>query len=236
MFDRLELLIGKDNLEKIKSKKVLVVGIGGVGGSVVTSLVRSGIENIVIIDFDTVDITNLNRQVIAYQSTIGMKKTDAMEKLINEINPTCNIVKYDLFLDSENIKEIIERERPDYIVDACDSKETKKAIILEALNKKIKFITSMGTGNKLDPTKLEITDIRKTVNDPLARIFRKWVKDNRINDKILVLSSREVPIKTGNVVASNSFVPNSAGLLITSYIINDIINDIILNKMFMKGE
>ena len=232
MFDRLELLIGKDNLEKIKSKKVLVVGIGGVGGSVVTSLVRSGIENIVIIDFDTVDITNLNRQVIAYQSTIGMKKTDAMEKLINEINPTCNIVKYDLFLDSENIKEIIERERPDYIVDACDSKETKKAIILEALNKKIKFITSMGTGNKLDPTKLEITDIRKTVNDPLARIFRKWVKDNRINDKILVLSSREVPIKTGNVVASNSFVPNSAGLLITSYIINDII----LNKMFMKGE
>lgn len=232
MFDRLELLIGKDNLEKIKSKKVLVVGIGGVGGSVVTSLVRSGIENIVIIDFDTVDITNLNRQVIAYQSTIGMKKTDAMEKLINEINPTCNIVKYDLFLDSENIKEIIERERPDYIVDACDSKETKKAIILEALNKKIKFITSMGTGNKLDPTKLEITDIRKTVNDPLARIFRKWVKDNKINEKIPVLSSREVPIKTGNVVASNSFVPNSAGLLITSYIINDII----LNKMFMKGE
>ena len=184
MFDRLELLIGKDNLEKIKSKKVLVVGIGGVGGSVVTSLVRSGIENIVIIDFDTVDITNLNRQVIAYQSTIGMKKTDAMEKLINEINPTCNIVKYDLFLDSENIKEIIERERPDYIVDACDSKETKKAIILEALNKKIKFITSMGTGNKLDPTKLEITDIRKTVNDPLARIFRKWVKDNKINELI----------------------------------------------------
>lgn len=232
MFDRLELLIGKDNLEKIKSKKVLVVGIGGVGGSVVTSLVRSGIENIVIIDFDTVDITNLNRQVIAYQSTIGMKKTDAMEMLINEINPTCNIVKYDLFLDSENIKEIIEKEKPDYIVDACDSKETKKAIILESLKRKIKFISSMGTGNKLDPTKLEITDIRKTVNDPLARIFRKWVKDNKINDKIVVLSSKEVPKKTGNVVASNSFVPNSAGLLITSYIINDII----MNKMFMKGE
>ena len=232
MFDRLELLIGKDNLEKIKSKKVLVVGIGGVGGSVVTSLVRSGIKNIVIIDFDTVDITNLNRQVIAYQSTIGMKKTDAMEKLINEINPTCNIVKYDLFLDSENIKEIIERERPDYIVDACDSKETKKAIIIEALKRKIKFISSMGTGNKLDPTKLEITDIRKTVNDPLARIFRKWVKDSKINDKIMVLSSREVPKKTGNVVASVSFVPNSAGFLISSYIINDIIS----NKMFMKGE
>lgn len=232
MFDRLELLIGKDNLEKIKSKKVLVVGIGGVGGSVVTSLVRSGIENIVIIDFDTVDITNLNRQVIAYQSTIGMKKTDAMEKLINEINPTCNIKKYDLFLDNNNINEIFDKENPDYIIDACDSKDAKKAIIIEALKRKIKFISSMGTGNKLDPTKLEITDIRKTVNDPLARIFRKWVKDSKINDKIMVLSSREVPKKTGNVVASVSFVPNSAGFLISSYIINDIIS----NKMFMKGE
>lgn len=232
MFDRLELLIGKDNLDKIKSKKVLVVGIGGVGGSAVTSLIRSGIENIVLIDFDSVDITNLNRQAVAYQSTIGMKKVDAMEKIIKEINPSCNISKYDLFLDSNNIKEIFDNEKPDYIIDACDSKETKKSIILEALNRKIKFISSMGTGNKLDPTKLEITDIRKTVNDPLARIFRKWVKDNKINSKITVLSSREVPKKTGNVVASNSFVPNSAGLLITSYIINDII----LNKMFMKGE
>lgn len=232
MFDRLELLIGKDNLDKIKSKKVLVVGIGGVGGSAVTSLIRSGIENIVLIDFDSVDITNLNRQAVAYQSTVGMKKVDAMEKIIKEINPSCNISKYDLFLDSNNIKEIFDNEKPDYIIDACDSKETKKSIILEALNRKIKFISSMGTGNKLDPTKLEITDIRKTVNDPLARIFRKWVKDNKINSKITVLSSREVPKKTGNVVASNSFVPNSAGLLITSYIINDII----LNKMFMKGE
>lgn len=232
MFNRLELLIGKDNLEKIANTKVLVVGLGGVGGSVVTSLVRSGIKDIVIIDFDTVDITNLNRQVIAFQSTIGMKKTDAMEKLLKDINPLCNIRKYNLFLTKENISEILDKENPSFIVDACDSKDTKKAIILESLKRKIKFISSMGTGNKLDPSKLEITDIRKTQNDPLARIFRKWIKDNKINSKIPVLCSKEVPKKTGKVVASTSFVPNSAGLLISSYVINNIIE----NKLFMKGD
>jgi len=231
MFDRLELLIGKENLLKIMNTKVLVVGIGGVGGSVVTSLVRSGIKDIVVIDFDTVDITNLNRQVVAYQSTIGMKKTTVMEKLVHEINPECNIKSYDLFLTSENIKEILDRENPHYIIDACDSKDTKKAIILEAIERKIKFISSMGTGNKMDPSKLEITDIRKTINDPLARIFRKWVKDNKINNKIPVLCSKEVPKNRGKIVSSNSFVPNSAGLLISSYIINDIIE----NTMVVEG-
>lgn len=225
MFDRLELLIGKENLEKIKQTKVLIVGIGGVGGSCVTSLVRSGIEDIVIIDFDTVDITNLNRQVVAYTSTIGKKKVDVMENLIKEINPSCKITKYDLFLNEENIKEILDKETPKFIIDACDSKETKKEIILESLKRKIKFISSMGTGNKLDPSQLEITDIRKTENDPLARIFRKWVKDNKINSKIPVLCSKEVPKKCGNIVASTSFVPNSAGLLIGSYVIKEIINE-----------
>lgn len=228
MFDRLELLIGKENLDKIFNTKVLVVGLGGVGGSCVTSLVRSGIKDIVIIDFDTVDITNLNRQVIAFTSTIGKKKTDVMEKLIKEINPLCNVIKYDLFLNKDNIKEMLDKEKPDFIIDACDSKDTKKEIILESLKRKIKFISSMGTGNKMDPSKLEITDIRKTENDPLARIFRKWVKDEKINKKIPVLCSKEVPKKCGNVVASNSFVPNSAGLLISSYVINEIIE----NKIF----
>ena len=225
MFERFELLIGKENLQKINNTKVLIVGIGGVGGSVVTSLVRSGIKDIVIIDFDVVDITNINRQTVAYHSTIGMKKIDVMEKIIKDINPLANIKKYDLFLDNENIKEILDLESPDFIIDACDAKETKKSIILESSKRKIKFISSMGTGNKMDPSKLEITDIRKTVNDPLARIFRKWVKDNNINFKIPVLSSTELPIKTGKIVASNSFVPNSAGLLISSYVINEIINN-----------
>ena len=225
MFERLELLIGKEALKKIKKSKILIVGIGGVGGSIATSLVRSGVQNIVLIDFDIVDITNINRQVVAYYSTIGLKKVDVMKKMLLDINPSIVVKTYEIFVDKDNIKIILDDENPTYIIDACDSKETKKALILEAISRKIKFISSMGTGNKMNPSDLEITDIRKTVNDPLARIFRKWVKDNKIKNKITVLSSRELPIKTGNIVASNSFVPRSAGLLITSYVIKDIIND-----------
>ncbi len=225
MFERLELLIGKEALKKIKKSKILIVGIGGVGGSIATSLVRSGVQNIVLIDFDIVDITNINRQVVAYYSTIGLKKVDVMKKMLLDINPSIVVKTYEIFVDKDNIKIILDDENPTYIIDACDSKETKKALILEAISRKIKFISSMGTGNKMNPSDLEITDIRKTVNDPLARIFRKWVKDNKIKNKITVLSSRELPIKTGNIVASNSFVPTSAGLLITSYVIKDIIND-----------
>ena len=224
MFDRLELLIGKDNINKIKSTKVLIVGVGGVGGECALSLIRSGIENITIVDFDKVDISNINRQVVAFHSTIGKKKVDVLENIIKDINPDCKVSKYDLFLNKENIKEILDKESPDFIIDCCDSKETKKEIIKESLNRSINFISSMGTGNKMDPSLLEITDIRKTNNDPLARIFRKWVKDEKIKDKIPVLCSKEVPIHSGNVVASNSFVPNSAGLLISSYVIRKIID------------
>ena len=223
MFDRLKLLIGEENLNKISNTKVLVVGVGGVGGEAVISLVRSGIKNITIVDFDKVDITNLNRQVVAYQSTIGKLKVDVLENLIKDINPECNVVKYPIFLDKDNIKEIFDNGSFDFVIDCCDSKDTKKAIIMESLNRNIDFISSMGTGNKLDPTELEIVDIRKTNNDPLARIFRKWVKDEKINKKIPVLCSKEVPVRSGNVVASNSFVPNSAGLLISSYVIRKII-------------
>lgn len=223
MFERIELLIGKDNLNKIQSTKILIVGIGGVGGECALSLVRSGIKDIVIIDFDKVDITNINRQVVAFQSTIGKKKVDVLENIIKDINPECNVNKYDIYLDKNNIKEIFDKESPSFIIDCCDSKETKKEIIKESLARNIKFISSMGTGNKMDPSLLEITDIRKTNNDPLARIFRKWIKDEKINKKIPVLCSKEVPIHSGNVVASNSFVPNSAGLLITSYVIREII-------------
>lgn len=224
MFERFERLIGEENLNNISSKTILVVGIGGVGGYTVTSLVRSGVSNIIIIDFDTVDITNINRQIIAYHSTIGKKKVDVMESMLLDINPNVNIIKYDLFLNPDNINEIFSKHKIDYIIDACDFISTKKSIIEYSLNNNIKLISSMGTGNRFDPTKLEITDIRKTNNDPIARIIRKWVKDNKINKKILVLCSTEVPKKTGNVVGSNSFVPSSAGLIITSYIIKDIIN------------
>ena len=225
MFERLRLLIGEDNLNKIRNKTILVVGVGGVGGYTVASLVRSGVEKIIIIDYDNVDITNINRQIIAFHSTIGKKKVDVLEKMLLDINPDVNVIKYDLYLDENNLLEIFSKHKIDYIVDACDAMRTKKAIIKYALDNDIKFISSMGTGNKMDPTKLEITDIRKTNNDPVARIIRKWVKDNRINKKIPVLCSTEIPKKVGNVVSSNSFVPSTAGLIITSYIINDIIKE-----------
>lgn len=223
MFERFEKMIGLDNLVNINNKKVLVVGIGGVGGECVLSLVRSGISNITLVDYDIVDITNLNRQVVAYRSTVGMKKTEVLKNIILDINPECNVLCKDVFLDDKIISEII-LDDYDYVIDACDTVKTKKAIIKECIKKDIKVISSMGTGNKLDPSMLEICDIRKTINDPLARIMRKWVKDEKINKKVMVLSSKELPIKVDGVVSSNSFVPNSAGLLIASYVIRDIIN------------
>ncbi len=223
MFDRTEKLIGSENLNLISTKSVLIVGLGGVGSSAILSLVRSGISKVIIIDYDDVDISNINRQLIAFDSTVGKKKTLVCEEMIKNINPECEVIKYDVFLDGNNISKIIDDNLPDYIIDACDSVATKQALITESLKRKIKIISCMGTGNKLNPLDLEITDIRKTVNDPLARVMRSWVNKNKIKDKIMVLSSREVPIKKGRVIASMCFVPNTAGILIANYIIKDII-------------
>ena len=221
MFEREELLIG-EKINNIKSKTVLVLGLGGVGGYVVESLVRAGISKLVIVDNDVVDITNLNRQVISLHSNIGMKKVDAWEKRIKDINPNCEVVKIDDFITIDNI-DILFNDSIDYVVDACDTISTKKELIRKCIKKRIKFISSMGTGNKFDPTKLEIIDIRKTSYDPIAKIIRKMVKDERINDKIMVICSTEKPVKTKEKVGSISYVPSVAGLLCTSYIINDIL-------------
>lgn len=224
-FDRFKKLISEDSFENISSKTVLVVGVGGVGGYVVEALVRSGIGKIIIVDGDMVDETNINRQIIALSSTVGQSKVDVFEKRIKDINEKCEVIKINKFIDASNIDNLFDYEF-DYLVDACDTVSTKLALIDRCILEKRKFISSMGTGNKLDPSMLEIVDVRKTVNDPLARIVRKHVKDKRINDKVLVLSSRELPIKTGDrTPGSTSFVPNSAGLLIASYIIRTFINE-----------
>lgn len=220
MFTREEWLIG-DKLELIKSKTVLIIGLGGVGGYTLETLVRAGVGNVIIVDNDTVDITNLNRQVISLHSNIGNKKVDEWEKRLKDINPDVNIIKYDMFVTKDNIDELFSYDI-DYVVDACDTVETKKEIIRRCVSKKIKLITSMGTGNKLDPSKLSIKDIRKTSYDPIAKKLRKMIKDERIKDKIMVVTSEEEP-KIKGKVGSISYVPSIAGIYITSYIVNDIL-------------
>lgn len=223
-FLRLERIIGKDNLEFLATKSVLVLGCGGVGGYVVEALARSGVGNIIIVDYDKIDITNINRQIIALKSTIGLLKVDVLEDRIKDINPNCNVIKISEFINDENIVKLFDY-KIDYFVDACDTVNAKKSVIKECLSRNISFISSMGTGNKLDPSKLSITDIRKTVNDPLARIMRKFVKDEHIKEKIMVLSSTELPVKTEKL-GSTAFVPPSAGLMIASYIIRSFLGDI----------
>lgn len=221
-FSRLELLIGNDNLKILQEKTVLIVGIGGVGGYVCESLARSGIGKIIIVDFDIVDITNINRQIIALHNTIGKKKIDVMKERLQQINPNLEIVCYDLFFNEES-KYILDN-KIDYVVDACDSIDSKKLLIHLCLEKNIPIISSMGTARKLDPSKLEITSIKKTINDPLARIIRKYIKDEEQGRDLTVLSSTELPRKTEGL-GSSAFVPSSAGLLIGSYVIRKLINE-----------
>ncbi len=224
-FERLELLIGKKNLLKIKNIKILVLGIGGVGSYVVESLVRNGISNIIIVDFDKIDITNLNRQVMTNLNNVGELKTKVIEERILSINKNCHIKIINEFINEENISDLF-KENIDYLIDCCDYLPTKKLIIKNCIEKNINFIICCGTGNKFDIKKLEITTLDKTSYDPIAKILRKYVKENKIKEKIICCCSKEVPQKIDSkIIGSNSYVPSAAGLLITSYVINSIIKD-----------
>ena len=222
MFERLELLIGKDNLKKIKNTRVLVIGLGGVGGILTETLVRNGIENIIIVDNDKVDITNKNRQVLALDSTVGKKKTDVMKERLLDINKECNITCISEFIDANNIGLLFDNS-VDYVIDACDTVNTKILLIEECLNRNIKVVSSMGMGKKTDLSKLKMMDIRKTSYDKLAKIVRKRLKDDGINEKIMVLCSDEEPIDTKENIGSYSPLTSYAGLLLADYVIKDII-------------
>lgn len=222
-FSRFEQLVGSEILDSIKNKSILVLGCGGVGGYVIEALARSGVGTLILVDFDTVDVTNINRQIIALDSTVGRKKVDVFVERIADINDKCKVIVIDKFIDIDNLEELF-FYKIDYFIDACDTVSTKKAVIENCIKRKIPFISSMGTGNKFDPFKLEIIDIRKTSYDPLAKILRKYVKEMRIKENVMVLSSKEVPKKMGDrVVASTAFVPAIAGLMIASYVINSFI-------------
>lgn len=219
-FKRFETLVGEDFLHKLRGKTICIIGLGGVGGYVVEGLARSGIGNFLLIDNDTVDITNINRQLIALHSTIGRKKIDVWKERILDINPNCNVEILDLFYKEEE-KDTLFSRKIDFLVDACDTISAKKSLIKECLGRNIPFITSMGTGNRMDPSKLMVTYLDKTNYDPIARILRKFVKEEHIKEKIPVLTSSEIPIKLNDrTPGSTSFVPSVAGLLISSYVIH----------------
>ncbi len=223
-FSRFELLIGKDKFQELQTKKILVLGLGGVGSYVVESLMRSGITNITLVDYDTIDITNLNRQLMTDLNNINKFKTEVLKTRINNINPNCQVTTITEKITKENI-ELLFQENIDYLIDCCDTTDTKKTVILTCLQKNINFITCMGTGNKLNPEMFEIADIRKTSYDPLAKNIRKWVIDNKIKGKIKCCYSKEQPIKTNSkTIGSTSFTPAVAGLLITSKVIKELIN------------
>ncbi len=220
--NRFEILIGTDNLDKLKKARVLIIGIGGVGGYTAESLARSGIGYLHIVDYDVIDETNINRQIIALHSNIGEYKVDVMRKRIQDINPNIEIKTSKEFINAENINEYI--NNVDFVVDACDTVSTKLNIILTCKKLNIPFISCMGTGNKMDPSKLKIMDISKTSYDSLAKKIRKFVKDNRIKGKIMVICSDEIKYsQVTQPIPSNAFVPAVAGLLATSYVINQII-------------
>jgi Dinucleotide-utilizing enzymes involved in molybdopterin and thiamine biosynthesis family 1 len=219
---RLESLVGSDNIDKISSKTVLIIGIGGVGGYVAESLTRAGVGTIIIIDPDKVDESNLNRQIVSLYSTVGHYKVDVMSNRMADINPNINIIAFKEFITKENIDEYI--VDIDFVVDACDTVLTKMAIIEKCNKENINLISCMGTGNKMDPSRLKIVDIKKTEYDPLAKKLRKFVKDKRLKGKVMVVCSDEEKYTSNhNPMPSNSFVPAVAGMLCASYVINEIV-------------
>ena len=221
---RTELLIGKDNIQKLANSKVIVYGIGGVGSFVVEGLVRAGVENIILVDNDVISPSNLNRQIHATITNIGKLKVDCMKDRILSINPNVNVEIY-IPQDIEEGEETLIDNVIDYVVDAVDTTTTKLKLIQRAKEKQVPIISCMGTGNKLDPTKFEIVDIYKTSVCPLAKVMRKELKKRGIQD-LKVLYSKEEPIKhdvESRTPASISFVPSVAGMMIAGEVIKGII-------------
>ncbi len=222
IFSRTERLIGKDALLKLKSSNIIVFGLGGVGSYTVEALVRSGVGKITVVDKDEVDITNINRQLYALHSTVGKPKAEVAKERILDINPECEVTAIRKMYLPENADEF-NLQSFDYIIDAVDCVTAKISLAEKAQDLKIPIISSMGTGNKLDPTQFKISDIYKTSVCPLCRVMRTQLKKRGVK-KLKVLYSEEIPITDGErTPASISFVPSVAGLIIAGEVIKDII-------------
>ena len=221
-FSRTERLIGTDNLEKLKNANIIIFGLGGVGSYVAEALARSGVGKMTVVDKDTVDITNINRQLYALHSTVGKDKAEVAKERILDINPDCQVTPIVKMYLPENADEFNLAEY-DYIIDAIDNVTAKIDLAIKSQELGIPMIASMGTGNKLDPTAFKITDIYKTDTCPLCRVMRKELKTRGVK-KLKVLYSTEQPKTSGSrTPASISFVPSAAGLMIASEVIKDII-------------
>lgn len=244
-FSRTELAIGEQGLAKLKNSTVAVLGIGGVGAMAAEALARSGIGRIVMIDKDTVDITNVNRQIHALTTTIGQKKAELMRERIALINPECDAIALNMFYTDETYEKLFAYEL-DYVVDASDTISYKIHLIKECLKRDIPMISSMGAANKMDPSRFEIADISATSVDPIARVIRQRLRKDGIHKGVKVVFSKEKPVKpitkvTEKIVpehapdirkakqppASNSFVPPVAGLLMVGEAINDLLKGVI---------
>ncbi len=231
---RQRMMLGDVAVDILKGKNVLLFGVGGVGGFALEAIVRAGIGGVVLVDNDTVSVTNINRQIIADTTTVGRLKTEVAAERCLAINPDIRVSRFDIFAVPENIPSLIDEVKPDYIVDAIDTVTSKLAIIKAAKERDIPVISSMGTGSKLDPTRFKIVDITKTHTCPLAKVMRIKLREMGINH-CEVLFSDEPPMKAAtaselegqtkrHIPGSISFVPSAAGLIIGGHVVRKLCN------------
>lgn len=248
-FSRNELAIGEEGLDKLKQTTVAILGIGGVGTFAAEALARTNIGHIILIDKDDVDITNVNRQIHALTTTIGQSKVSLMEERIKLINPECKVTSLHMFYTEETYESLFNDYNIDYVVDASDTIIYKVHLMEQCLQRNIKIISSMGAANKTDPTRFNIEDISKTHTDPIARVIRQKLKRKGIKKGIPVVFSDESPIviredvkeKIGDAQgknrkaqmppSSNAYVPSVVGLICASYVCNDILKDIHVERI-----
>ncbi|WP_212391311.1 tRNA threonylcarbamoyladenosine dehydratase [Sporosarcina beigongshangi] len=247
-FSRNELAIGTEGVQRMRDMTVAILGVGGVGSFAAEACARSGIGRIILVDKDNVDITNINRQSVAFLSTIGRSKTEIMQNRIADINKDCEVISLHMFYTEETVEEFFSYNL-DYVIDASDTIAYKIHLIKECLSRNVKIISSMGAANKMDPTRFQIADISKTHTDPIAKVIRLRLRKEGIHKGVPVVFSDESPVVVREDVvgtvgkpeahirkakmppASNAFVPSVAGLICASWVVNDIVADIPIQRV-----
>lgn len=235
--DRTKIIVKEDGLKRLQNSNILLAGLGGVGGYAVEALVRAGIGNLTIVDNDVVDISNINRQIIATHSNIGNKKTDLFKQRIADINPDCNVNAETIFLDNSNIEQVLNAEKYSYVIDCIDSLNCKVGLVETAWKMDIKVYSSMGAGGKTDPLAVEVTDLFKTTVCPLAKFMRIRLKKRGVGKGIKAVFSKETPVaplppepseentcRNRSTLGSISYIPAIFGLTLAGEVIRDIVN------------